>query len=116
MSLPRSAGLLIAALTPAAAVLADVVGAPHPPTFTPEEMAIINRDARLIDAAEHEAWRLRCALDAWKGIRRSAPPAREQREPDPCAEAPADTGRASAEGALDLLKILKEAAGQGTSR
>jgi hypothetical protein len=95
---------------------ADVRAVPAPPTFTPEEVALIARDARLTQAVKACPWQLRQALDAWDDIRNGARP--QPMEVEPC-RVPADDGtggRASDEAALDILKILKEAAGQGTSR
>jgi hypothetical protein len=104
----QAAGLLIAAAVSTTAVLADVKGAPKPPTFTPEEMALIGRDSRLVVIAKDHPWHLRCALDAWDEIRRAAPG-----KPAPCPQLPPEPGRASTEGPFDLLQILKEAAGGG---
>jgi hypothetical protein len=104
----QAAGLLIAAAVSTAAALAEVKGGPSPPTFTPEEMALIERDSRLLAAAREHPWHLRCALDAWDAVRRAAPGKRE-----PCPPLPPEPGRASTEGPFDLLQILKEAAGGG---
>jgi len=110
--IPRlSAGLLVATAVLTTAALADVKGGPNPPRFTPEEAALIRRDPRLVAAAADHPWHLRCALDAWEDMRRSAPP-----KPEPCPPLPPDPGRASTEGPFDLLQILKEAAGGGTKR
>ena len=84
--------------------------------FTPEEVALIAKDARLTQAVKACPWQLRQALDAWDDIRSGARP--QPIEAEPC-RVPADDGmggRASDEAALDILKILKEAAGQGTAR
>ncbi len=111
---PRQAvGLLIAVTVSATVALADVKGRPNPPTFTPEEAALIKRDPRLVAAAKDHPWHLRCTLDAWDDIRRSAPG-----KPEPCPQVPPEPGRASTEGPFDLLQILKEAAGGsgGTKR
>jgi len=107
----QAAGLLIAFAVSTTAALADVKGGPNPPTFTPEEMALIKRDPRLVAAAQDHPRHLRCALDAWDDIRRSAPAKRE-----PCPPVPPEPGRASAEGPFDLLQILKEAAGGGGTK
>lgn len=108
---PRQfAGLLLAATVSTTAVLADVRGGPVAPAFTPEETALINRDPRLVAAAQEYPGHVRCALDAWNEIRHGG------REPKPCPELPPDPGRASTEGPFDLLQILKEAAGGGTKR
>ncbi len=63
MKLHRCAGLLIAAFVSAAAALADVKGVTNLPTFTAEEMELINRNSRLMLATKTCAWRLRRALD-----------------------------------------------------
>jgi hypothetical protein len=107
----QAAGLLIALAVSTTAALADVKGRPNPPTFTPEEAALIKRDPRLVAAAQDHPWHLRCALDAWDDIRRAAPAKRE-----PCPPLPPEPGRASTEGPFDLLQILKEAAGGGGTK
>jgi hypothetical protein len=111
---PRQIGgwLMVMAITTTAA-LADVKGGANPPTFTSEERALIKRDPRLLAAAKDHPWHLRCALDAWGGIRRAA-----RGKPEPCPQIPPEPGRASTEGPFDLLQILKEAAGGsgGTKR
>lgn len=105
----RATGLLIAAAVSITAPLADVRGRPETPSFTPEEMALVKRDPRLLAAAQEHPRHLRCALDAWEGARRAAAP-----RPEPCpTELPPEPGRASTEGPFDLLQILKEAAGGG---
>jgi hypothetical protein len=106
----QAAGLLIAAAVSTAA-MADVKGVPNPPTFTPEETALIKRDPRLVAAASEHPWHLRCALDAWDDIRRAA-----SAKPAPCPPLPPEPGRASTEGPFDLLQILKEAAGGGGTK
>ena len=69
----QAAGLLIALAVSTTAALADVKGsAENPPTFTPEEAALIKHDPRLVAAAQDHPWHLRCALDAWDDIRRAA--------------------------------------------
>jgi hypothetical protein len=109
---PRQAiGVLIAVAVSMTAARADVKGGPNPPTFTPEETALIKRDSRLVAAAQEHPWHLRCALDAWDDIRRSAPAKRE-----PCPPLPPEPGRASTEGPFDLLQILREAAGGGGTK
>lgn len=108
MTARQAAGLLIAVAVSTAAALAEVKGGLNPPTFTPEEMALIKRDARLVAVAKDHPWHLRCALDAWDEIRRAAPG-----KPAPCPQLPPEPGRASTEGPFDLLQILKEAAGGG---
>jgi hypothetical protein len=114
MNLSRPAGLLIVVWVTATAALGDVRGITALPVFTPEEIELINRDSRLILATKSCPWRLRQALDVWEEIKRGT----GRNAPDPvlCSREPEDGGRASAEGPFDLLQILKEAAGQGTSR
>jgi hypothetical protein len=107
------AALAILALTAATAAVADVAAVRDPPPFTRAEQDLIKGDRRLSEAAKVCPWSLRQALDIWDGIRRGS---RLAVEPEPCRIAPTGPGRASDEGALDILKILKEAAGQGTSR
>ena len=109
MDLRRAASLLIAAALSATAALPEVKSAPNAPTFTPEEMALINRDPRLAAASREYPEHLRCALDAWSDLRSA-------RRPRPCPALPEDPGRASTEGPFDLLQILKEAAGGGPKR
>jgi hypothetical protein len=114
MTLRRTASLSIAALVSVTTALADVKSAPNPPVFTSEEVALINRDPRLIYAARTCPWQLRRTLDVWDRIRHGANPS--PIEPEPCGPADEDMGRASDEASLDILKILKEAADQGTKR
>jgi hypothetical protein len=114
--LNRSAGLLIAALLSATAAQADVKGVANLPTFTPEEMELINRDSRLILATKNCAVRLRRALDLIEDMKQSAGRTHVPAEPLLCSLPAEDGGRASAEGPFDLLQILKEAAGQTTNR
>ena len=70
----RAGGLLIAAAVSTTAAVADVRGRPDTPSFTPEEMALIERDGRLVAAAQEHPWHLRCALDAWASTLRAAAP------------------------------------------
>ena len=116
MNLNRSAGLLIAAWISATAALADVKGVTSLPTFTPEEMELINRDSRLILATKTCAWRLRRALDILEDIRHGAGRTQVAAEATLCSLPAEDGGRASTEGSFDLLQILKEAAGQSGNR
>jgi hypothetical protein len=113
ITLRQAAGLLAAALVSAAAAHAELRGSPNP-TFTPEEVALIGRDPRLVRLVRVCPVQMRRGLDAWHEIRRggAAP-----KEPVVCRLATdADVGRGSDEAALDILTILKEAAGQGTNR
>jgi hypothetical protein len=120
MTWSRSAGLLFVAWVSATAALGDVRAVTTLPVFSAEEIALINRDSRLILATKSCPWRLRHALDLWQDAVRNAP----GRQPAPAqpvlCRLAADGGqtedRASAEGPFDLLQILKEAAGQGTNR
>jgi hypothetical protein len=114
MSLRRTASLSVTLMLSVTAALAEVKSTPNPPAFTAEEIALINRDPRLIYAARACPWQLRRTLDAWDKIRRGANPSPVPSEP--CGQTEDDMGRASDEAALDILKILKEAAGQGTKR
>jgi hypothetical protein len=111
MTLRQAVGLLTAMAISTIAALADVKGRPNPPSFTPEEAALIERDPRLAAAAQDHPWHLRCALDTWEDIRRAVPGTRE-----PCPPIPPEPGRASTEGSFDLLQILKEAAGGGGTK
>jgi hypothetical protein len=111
--LKHAAAAATAVLIWAPAALAEVRGAAALPAFTPAEQALIGRDAKLAYAAKVCPRQLRQALDAWNDIRRGVPP---EAEPEPCRDPDDDLGRASDEAALDILKIIKEAAGQGTSR
>ncbi|HEX6000875.1 MAG TPA: hypothetical protein VFZ16_15995 [Hyphomicrobiaceae bacterium] len=118
MRLSRAASLPILALLSATGVLADVEGVRNPPTFTSEETQLIAKDARLTAAAQHCSWALRQALDLLDDLRHGAS-SRLAISPEPCRlpRGTNEQGRASTdEGALDILKILKEAAGQGTAR
>jgi hypothetical protein len=114
MSLHRTASLSVSLLLSLTAALAEEKSAPNPPAFTPEEVALINRDPRLVYAARACPWQLRRTLDAWDRIRSGVDPSPVPSEP--CGQSDDDMGRASDEAALDILKILKEAAGQGTKR
>jgi hypothetical protein len=116
VNLNRSAGLAIATSIWATAALADVKGVTNLPTFTPEEMELINRDSRLILATKTCAWRLRRALNILEDVRRGAGRTHVAAEPVLCSLPAEDGGRASTEGSFDLLQILKEAAGQNTNR
>lgn len=116
MNLNRSAGLVIAALLSATAAQADVKGVTELPTFTPEEMELINRDTRLMLATRNCAWRLRRALNLLDDIKHGTGRAQVPAEPLLCSLPAEDGGRGSGEGPFDLLQILKEAAGQSTNR
>src|SRR5262245_28067715 len=113
MSLRRAASLSIVALMSASWALADVRGVRNPPSFTTEEIELIGRDKRLIDATRGCAWQLRQALDLQSEMSRGS---RVGVQLDPCVIGSEGRGRASDEGALDILKILKEASEQGASR
>jgi hypothetical protein len=112
----RSTGLLLlAALLSAAAAQADVKGVTNVPTFTAEEIELINRDTRLMNATKICAARLRRALDLLEEAK-GGTGAHTPAGPVLCAAPEEDGGRASGEGPFDLLQILKEAAGQQTKR
>jgi len=113
MRLRRAASLWIAALMSATGVLADMKGVRNSPSFTGEEIGLIGRDPRLIDVVPRCARQLRQALDMLKDMNRGS---RLGAVLEPCAAATGGQGRASDEGALDILKILKEASGQGAGR
>jgi hypothetical protein len=112
----RCAGLLLAATMAAAAAQADVKGVTNLPTFTAEEMELINRDSRLMLATKMCAWSLRRALDVLEQTRRGAVARPLAPGALLCTPPAEDGGRASGEGPFDLLQILKEAAGQQTNR
>lgn len=107
----RTACLSIMALVSATAVLADVTGVRNPPSFSREEMEIVSKDKRLVYAARNCARSLRQAFDMLADKRDASRVAVE-----PCPLPSDGPGRASDEGALDILKILKEAAEQDSSR
>lgn len=107
----RAASLLLLALMSVESAQADIAAVRNPPSFTHEERRIIEKDERLGHIVTNCAWQLRQAFDFLDDLRHGS----RGVAPDPC-RLPNDTARASDEGALDILKILKEAAGQGTSR
>lgn len=111
MRLRQAASLWIAALLSASCALADVKSARVPPRFTPPEIELIGKDARLVGATRSCAHQLRQALDALAAAEQGS---RVGIVVEPCGSAGA--GRASDEGALDILKILKDVSGQGSSR
>lgn len=91
-----------------------MIATPNPPSFTREELELVRKNEKLVHAARNCPWELRRAFDVLDDINRGVRPAVL---PGPCRSSSDDTGaRASDEGALDILKILKEASGQGTSR
>jgi hypothetical protein len=112
MRLRRAASLWVAAFMSATGVLADVKGVRNPPSFTGEEIGLIGRDQRLMDIAPRCARHLRQALDILKDMSLGS---RVGAVLEPCPPANGQ-GRASDEGALDILKILKEASEQGAGR
>jgi hypothetical protein len=113
MRLRQATSLWIAALMSATGALADVRGVRIPPTFTAEEIALIGRDPRLVGVTKRCAQQLRQALDA---LTEKSPGSRVGLAPEPCLTGSTGHGRASDEGALDILKILKDVSEQGTSR
>jgi hypothetical protein len=108
MSLRRAASLSIVALISATWALAEMRGVRSPPSFTSDEVELIGRDQRLVDATRGCAWQLRQALDLQAAISHGS---RLGVLLEPC-----QIRRASDEGALDILKILKEASEQGPNR
>jgi hypothetical protein len=113
MRLRQAAGLWIAALMSATGALADVQGVRIPPSFTPQEAELIGRDPRLVGITKRCAWQLRQALDALADMHKGS---RVGIVLEPCPAASSKQGRASDEGALDILKILKDVSEQGTGR
>ena len=113
MRLRQATSLWIAALMSATGALADVRGVRIPPTFTAEEIALIGRDPRLVGVTKRCAQQLRQALDA---LTETDQGSRVGVAPEPCLTGSTSHGRASDEGALDILKILKDVSEQGTSR
>jgi hypothetical protein len=113
MSLRQAASLSIVAFMSATGVLADVRGVRSPPSFTSQEIELIGRDKRLVDATRRCAWQLRQALDL---LGDTGLDSRVGVRLEPCIVGSDGRERASDEGALDILKILKEASEQGTSR
>jgi hypothetical protein len=111
MHLRRAASLWVATLISATGAVAELKGERVPPSFTVQEIELINRDARVAGAAKRCAWQIRRALDAISG---KAAATSRVGEPEPTI-CPPGTSRASDEGALDIMKILKEAE-KGTSR
>ena len=80
-------------------VNAELRGAPEgPPTFTASEVAVIARNRALAGLVQDNPWVVRRVLDEWAKLNTGAA--------DPDLDA---LERASPEGLLDLLKILKEA-------
>jgi hypothetical protein len=110
MRLRRAASLWIAAVTSATWALADVKAVRTSPSFTPQEIELIGKDERLIGVAKQCAWQLRQALDALPELNSSS---RVGVMLEPCLPS---AGRASDEGALDILKILRDASDQGAGR
>jgi hypothetical protein len=113
MRLHQAASLWIAALVSATGALADVRGVRIPPSFTAQEAEVIGRDPRLVGIAKRCARQLRQAFDALTDTSQGS---RVGTAVEPCRAASSSPGRASDEGALDILKILKDASGQGAGR
>jgi hypothetical protein len=113
MRLRQAAGLWTAALLSATGALADVKGVRIPPSFSPQEIELIGKDARLVGAARQCAWQLRQALDALADAGQGS---RVGTAPEPCQLGSGGPGRASDEGALDILKILRDISEQGAGR
>jgi hypothetical protein len=113
MRLHQAASLWMAALISATGALADVRGVRVPPSFTAQEAEVIGRDPRLVGVAKRCGPQLRQALDALAEMGRGS---RVGMAVEPCRTGSSGPGRASDEGALDILKILKDASEQGTGR
>jgi hypothetical protein len=113
MRLRQAVGLLIAALIPATGALADVRGVRNPPSFTAQEAELIGRDPRLVGITKRCGQQLRQALDALAGMKQGS---RVGIVIEPCPAAANRQDRASDEGALDILKILKDISEQGAGR
>jgi hypothetical protein len=122
------AALLIALAALSEPVAAELRGSPEePPVFTAAEVAIIARNAVLSSLVQDNPWLVRHLLDALATAARvnaaANPPPGGGAKVGPGAAAP-DTGkidpranpdldelqRTSPEGALDLFRILKQAA------
>lgn len=114
MRLRQAASLWIAALMSTTGALADVRAVRSPPSFTAQEIELIGKDARLVGVAKRCAHQLRQALDVLKDLDASSH-SRVGMAIEPCP-ASSGHGRASDEGALDILKILKDVSEQGVSR
>jgi hypothetical protein len=78
------------------------------PSFTSEEMALIYRDSKLKAALPRCAWQVRQVLDSLLHGVQTGQPVR------PCRTG-SESSRGSDEGALDILKILREASGESTN-
>jgi hypothetical protein len=119
MPLRLVASLWVATLLSATAAFAELRGVRVSPSFTLEEIGLIGRDARLAGAAKRCAWQIRQALDALAAKSDETTSRVGVAGPDPCPpvpHGPSGSGRASDEGALDILKILKDVSEQGTGR
>ena len=81
------------------------------PSFTSEEIELIHKDKsrKLLHAARRCAWQLRHALDRLRYGAGDWPPQR------PCMLPRGESTRGSNEGALDILKILREASEEGNN-
>jgi hypothetical protein len=112
MRLRQATSLWIAALVSATGALADVRGVRLPPSFTAQEAEVIGRDPRLVGVAKRCAPQLRQAFDMLADVSVGS---RVGMVVEPCP-ASSTPGRASDEGALDILKILKDASGQDAGR
>jgi hypothetical protein len=110
MRLRRAASLWIAAVTSATCAIADVKAVRTPPSFTAQEIDLIGKDERLVGVAKHCAWQLRQALDLLAELSSGS---RVGVALEPCLP---PVSRASDEGALDILKILRDVSDQGAGR
>jgi hypothetical protein len=85
---------------------ADSTGAP--PSFTPDEQVIIDRNASLRDMSKANPWVARRLLDALQKI---GPESKSHQAPPPTGNNPDldRLERSSPEAALDLFQLLKQA-------
>ena len=110
MRLRQATSLWIAALMSATGALADVRGVRIPPSFTAQEAEVIGRDPRLVGVAKRCARQLRQAFDA---LADTSQDSRVGTVVEPCRAASGSPGRASDEGALDILKNPEGCLGAG---
>jgi hypothetical protein len=90
---------------------ADLQGSPASPSFTREELVIINRNASLQEMSKSNPWMVRRLLDAMEkaepGSTTSQSPARsDETSDDPDLDR---MQRASPEAVHDLFQLLKQA-------
>jgi hypothetical protein len=93
-------------------VSADLQGSPASPSFTREELVIINRNASLLEMSKTNPWIVRSLLDA---LEKAEPGSADyQSPPPPSGENSGDPDlgrmeRASPEAVHDLFQLLKQA-------